>query len=394
MNKYYLTTATALCLTATMSVGQSFIAAGQVPAAETSNGSSFIASDVTKELVPVAVSRTGELHLACPFDLLEQAYREATTGFQTAGQYVTTLEVLSLCADHDRLFKQALDTEKQLVESYNALIGVSGQGTGGANARTTMESSTEAAAAIAAAVQGSSFTSFLAQVAQCLPMHTVGLDMDKALDVSVPLAADGKIAGDLTLLSGQESEADAPRPEFDAVSQAILACGTGGYDTDGLDLSQPLEVNFTLGELYDLKSASQMAAGVDANGCPVPRPADAYVMTSYVAASGQQPLVDLALEASLDQASGWFTETFFVKVGEELPGGVKVVEINVTDYDDPNEIKHVILRDCAGELREDMTTLTPRASHEASRSIVTYRNYRTGETTPAPAPTVIPPRHE
>lgn len=365
---------------------------GFAPQEDTQRDFSQVATDKAAGSVAIASGRTapGKLHLACPFDLLEQAYREATTGFQTAGQYVTTLEVLSLCADHDRLFKQALDTEKQLVESYNALIGVSGQGNGGATVRTT----TEANATEAAAVQGSPFTSFLAQVAQCLPVRTVGLNMDKPLDVSVPLAADGKIAGELTLQMGQESEADAPRPEFDAVSQAILACGTGGYDTEGLDLSQPLEVSFTLGELFDLKSASEMAAGVDANGCPVPRPADAYVMTSYVAAAGQQPLVDLALEASFDQASGWFTETFFVKVGEELPGGVKVVEINVTDYDDPNEIKHVILRDCAGELREDMTTVTPRASHEASRSIVTYRNYRTGETTPAPAPTVIPPRHE
>ncbi|MFG5380011.1 hypothetical protein [Yoonia sp. R2-816] len=62
------------------------------------------------------VAQTGTVQ--CPIHLLQSAYDEATSGYQAAARYVTAIEVMHLCREHDDLFRQVMDAEAALVQSY------------------------------------------------------------------------------------------------------------------------------------------------------------------------------------------------------------------------------------------------------------------------------------
>lgn len=63
-----------------------------------------------------------DVTVQCPIGLLQQAYDEATTGFQAATRYVTATEVLKLCEEHAKLFKRAIDNETQLLAAYSEML--------------------------------------------------------------------------------------------------------------------------------------------------------------------------------------------------------------------------------------------------------------------------------
>lgn len=62
------------------------------------------------------VAQTGTVQ--CPIHLLQSAYDEATSGYQAAVRYVTAIEVMHLCREHDDLFREVMDAEAALVQSY------------------------------------------------------------------------------------------------------------------------------------------------------------------------------------------------------------------------------------------------------------------------------------
>lgn len=392
MSKSCFTGAAILSVLGTGVFGQSFVESGQVVTR---------APEADRAVLPF-VSETGVngrlpegRQLTCPADLLAQAYREATTGFQAASQYVTTLEVLNLCAEHDRIFKEVVEAERQLIESYTALQIAKGQGRRAAVTANDAGRVTEPAEAGSSSdAEKTAADQFLAQAAQCLTSQSNDLSLDQKMTVAVPFSADGKIAGEIALVAAGDGDVGALQAEFVLAEQAILTCGTGGYEIDGHDFSEPLNAQFSLSDLFALKLSAQQEAGVDENGCAIPRPADAYELVGHLAAAGRAPFADLAVVDSFDQAAGWFTQTYFASVGEALPGGVKILAIDIADYDDPADVTEVTLSDCAGELNiKASDRMAPRVV-QSPRHTVTFRNLRTGEVTAPPDPIIIPQRHE
>lgn len=351
--------------------------------------------------------------LSCPTDLLTQAYKEATTGFQAASQYVTTLEVLNLCSEHDRIFKAAVDAERDLIEAYNALLIAKGEGLPG-HAAISYEVDREGrrsevitpiieadredrrSKAIAPVIEVDTTTAdqFLNQVAQCVTVQEGDLSVDQKLIGGVLLGADGKIAGEINLIAVGGGEGNAYQAEVSLAKQAMLLCGTTGYEIDGHDVSTPLSVEFSLNELYALKSPTLVDDPASELGCSVPRPANAYEFIGHASAAGRAPVADIALVSSFDEATSWFTQTYFVRAGEDLPDGVKLVAINIADPSDPTDVTEVTLRDCAGDLRVKVADRMVSMSAQAPRHSVTIRNRETGEMTVPPEPIIVSPRFQ
>lgn len=91
---------------------------GQAIATQAETQRVFSSSGEVSGDTPMAqiVAQTGTVQ--CPIHLLQSAYDEATSGYQSAVRYVTAVEVMHLCREHAELFREVMDAEAALVQSY------------------------------------------------------------------------------------------------------------------------------------------------------------------------------------------------------------------------------------------------------------------------------------
>ncbi len=240
------------------------------------------------------VAQTGVVQ--CPIHLLQAAYDEATSGYQAAARYVTAIEVMHLCREHDELFSEVMDAETELVESFAQLAAARMMIEGAAQ---TAPLSDDASATVDDAENGA--------LGSIVEEQNVRLDeTDAGIDTanSVTAAAD-------------EAEADA---------------------TTAMETSASV--------------APEEAACVD------PRPASAYVMIGSSNSAGGEPRGILGLVDSHNPDGDYYDQSINVSAGDFLAREVEVSEVKVPWSDQPGEAS-VILTDCEGSLRLTMVSQMP-----------------------------------
>lgn len=372
-----------LGLFASSAFAQSFVAAGQVDAKSDASGAMF-ADNRFPEFASDGAALLGsetDLHLTCPFDLIQAAYDEATSNYGVAARYVTAMEVMELCNDHAEAFRVAIENEVALRERYNELFARQGadlsQGSVGTFLRDMAEKRDARIAEIEESM-ASRYQPLKTTLLACeVPVATLAA-LETPATVRFTLNEAGQIVGDVDHMTAPNEVKNAA--SYVAAKDVVNGCQGEGCDVDGLDLSRPFVAQIGLsGATLDIFINEEItrARQAEIEACLLDRPASNYVMTGNARAAGSDAMAALSPIDSYVEDEEVYGEKFWVRAGDEIGDTLIVSEIYVPFSDEPGEAQ-VVLTDCAGDY---VVHMAPRSNRPTMLrpAEVTYRNRLTGE---------------
>lgn len=335
-----------------------------------------------------------DVTVQCPIDLLQAAYDEATTGFQASTRYVTAVEVMKLCIEHDKLFALALNNETILLEAYARMgetydaLEASDQKVQTATEVVGVLDVSETSAAIVSAAADTTVQSamdrFKANLLICVNEDARSAQITTPVTAKFTLAITG-LFNDLSIISGVEADMAARADSFAVFRTLLLTCSGFKVESKGITAGTEITLTYTPEgmaqqdvPLVATDVANDVAPVAEQDGCADPRPAAALVLrgTNEVYSGAVQGM--FATASSYDEATGDYADRRFYSVGDLIAEGVTVksVSMNMTSQNPLIFEPYAIVTDCAGDLRVKQTDM-PYSAEVFSE--VTIRNILTGE---------------